>query len=321
MCVTQRLNNRTVRIGSRASSLAIAQTKIVADILKKAYPEIEVEIVPMQTTGDRILSKSLEEIGGKGLFILELNQALAEGRIDLAVHSLKDMPMDELEFPILAYSKREDPRDVLVLREDIGELPESPIIGSSSKRRRLQFLKLCEKTKFCLIRGNVQTRIRKLSEEQMDGTILAAAGLKRVNMEHLITRYFEVDEMIPSAGQGILAVQGKDTVWNRALAACVNDENAMAEAIAERAFVRTLDGGCTSPVAAHAQIVNADNCRDENRNVCTGRRLLLCGLYYREDGTWFVDTCEGDASHAELLGVKLAEKMRKESADQGEDDE
>lgn len=321
MCVTRKMKNRIVRIGSRASSLAIAQTEIIAGLLKERYPEIEVEIVPMQTTGDRILSKSLEEIGGKGLFIRELNQALSEGRIDLAVHSLKDMPMEELEFPILAYSKREDPRDVLVLREDVDKLPEHPVIGSSSKRRRLQFLKLYEQAKFRLIRGNVQTRIRKLEEEQMDGTILAAAGLKRVHMEHLIARYFEVDEMIPSAGQGILAVQGRDTQWNRALADCVNDEDAMAEAIAERAFVRTLDGGCTSPVAAHAQMTEREHFTDGNRTEGTGRRLVLRGLYYEEDGTWFVDSCEGEAADAEMLGVMLAQRMREQSVNQGGDHE
>ena len=154
----------------------------------------------------------------------------------------------------------------------------------------------------------------------MDGTILAAAGLKRVNMEHLISRYFEVDEMLPSAGQGILAGQGRDTEWNRALADCVNDEDAMAEAIAERAFVRTLDGGCTSPVAAHAQIVNPGiaGMRIERMS---GKRLVLRGLYYKEDGTWFVDSCEGDAGDAQKLGVMLAERMRKQSADEGGDHE
>lgn len=317
MCVVPKEEKRIVRIGTRGSRLALAQTEIVARILRESHPEIETLVVPIQTTGDRILSRSLEEIGGKGLFIQELNQALLEDRIDLAVHSLKDMPVDELAFPILAYTKREDPRDVLVLREDLEELPEQPVIGTASKRRRLQFQRLYKEAQFRLIRGNVQTRIRKLNEEQMDGTILAAAGLRRMHMEHLIFRYFEVDEMIPSAGQGILAVQGKDTEENLSLTACVNDEKAMMEAIAERAFVRTLGGGCTSPVAAHAQMTASFDGQEEKDEAC----LLLRGLYYREDGTWFTDSCEGNASDAETLGVGLARKMRAQAMDQRRDDE
>ena len=236
--------------------------------------------------------------------IKELNQALADGSIALAVHSLKDMPMDELEFPILAYSKREDPRDVLVLREDLKEIPERPLIGTSSKRRRLQMQKIYEDARFQLIRGNVHTRLRKLQDEQMDGTILAAAGLKRVGMDGVIARYFSVDEMIPSAGQGILAVQGQETEENLKLAALINDEQAMYEALAERAFVRTLDGGCTSPVAAHGQVEMTED---------GTKKIVLRGLYYEEDGTWFTDQCEGDAKDAEKLGVALAEKMRNQA--------
>ena len=192
-----------IRIGSRESALAVRQAEIIMDLILENTPETEVQIITMKTTGDKILDKSLEKIGGKGLFVKELDRALLEGRIDLAVHSLKDMPMEENEeLPILAYGKREDPRDVLIYRKGLDRLPEHPVIGTSSRRRALQMEKLYPGCTFRGIRGNVQTRMRKLEEEGYDGTLLAAAGLKRLGMEHAVGRYFSVEEMIPAAGQG-----------------------------------------------------------------------------------------------------------------------
>ena len=156
----------------------------------------------MKTTGDRILDRSLEQIGGKGLFVKELDQALRKGRVDLSVHSLKDMPMDIPEdLPILAYSKREDPRDVLIFRQGQAESISGGMIGTSSKRRRLQLERLYPDCHFQGIRGNVQTRLRKLEEEGFCATVLAAAGLKRLGMDSCIGRYFSCEEMIPAAGQ------------------------------------------------------------------------------------------------------------------------
>ena len=199
-----------IKIGSRESRLAVKQAEIIRDQIIGCDPDISVEIITMKTTGDKILDKSLEKIGGKGLFVKELDRALMDGRIDIAVHSLKDMPMEENpELPILAYGKREDPRDAILYRSGLEALPEQAVIGTSSRRRMLQMERLYPGCTFRGIRGNVQTRMRKLETEGYDGTLLAAAGLKRLGMEQVIGRYLSLDEMIPAAGQGILAVQGR----------------------------------------------------------------------------------------------------------------
>lgn len=286
-----------IRIGSRDSRLAIAQAEIIRNGIQRNHPELQTEIVTMKTTGDRILGKSLEAIGGKGLFVKELDMALRDGRIDLAVHSLKDVPMEVPEdLPILACGKREDPRDVLVYRPGLTVLPESPLVGSSSRRRMLQMKALYKDVRFQGIRGNVQTRLKKLTEEGMDATILAAAGLNRLGMRNLAARYFSVEEMLPAAGQGILAVQGRKDM-DRSLLKEIDDADSKACALAERGFVRELNGGCTLPAAAHA--------------VRKGGSLILFGLYYREeDESWFKDRIAGAVWEAGELGKRLACRMR-----------
>lgn len=286
-----------IRIGSRESILAVRQAEIIREQIERCAPGVRTELVTMKTTGDRIQDRSLEKIGGKGLFVKELDMALLEGRIDLAVHSLKDMPMEENpEFPILACGKREDPRDVLLLRSGLERLPRDGVVGTSSSRRMHQMKRLFPECTFRGIRGNVQTRMRKLENEGYDGTLLAAAGLKRLGMEHVIGRYFSVDEMIPAAGQGILAVQGRKDMRYEWLAQ-LNDRDACAAAAAERQFIRTVGGDCTSPCAAHAQI--------------SGNELKLTGLYYREDaGTYTVDTAVADIVHARQAGEALGLRLR-----------
>ena len=291
-----------IRIGSRESRLAVRQAEIVRDIICRNHPEVRIEIITMKTEGDRILDRSLAQIGGKGLFVKELDLALADGRIDLAVHSLKDMPMeDNKEFPILAYSRREDPRDVLVYRPGLASLPENPVIGTSSGRRKLQMKLLYEGCDFRGIRGNVQTRLRKLSEEGYDATLLAAAGLKRAGMEHVIGRYFSAEEMIPAAGQGILAVQGRAGDERMAsLVACVDDRESRVCALAERAFIRASGGGCTSPMAAHA--------------VVNGSEITLSGLYCQEEnGLYKKGKICGRVCDAKRLGEQLAEQLAERS--------
>ncbi|MBS5398096.1 MAG: hydroxymethylbilane synthase [Lachnospiraceae bacterium] len=285
-----------IRIGSRESALAVKQAKIIKEMIEKEAPGIRAEIITMKTTGDKILDKSLEKIGGKGLFVKELDRALAEGRIDLAVHSLKDMPMEEREdLPILAYSRREDPRDVLLLRKGLEDLPEAPVIGTSSRRRSLQMEALYPKCTFRGIRGNVQTRMYKLETEGYDGTLLAAAGLKRLGMEKEIRRYFSVEEMIPAAGQGILAVQGRQEETYDWIARLDCPES-RAVAQAERQFIRTVDGGCTSPCAAHARV--------------EGNELKLSGLYYDEKtGRYVKGSLCADTDHAAHAGEKLAQEL------------
>lgn len=294
------MEKAVIRIGSRESALAVRQTEIVCARIREAAPQVGIEIITMRTEGDRILDRSLARIGGKGLFVKELDAALAEDRIDLAVHSLKDMPMEENpEYPILAYGKREDPRDVLIYRSGISRLPEHPLIGTSSRRRELQMAALYEGCSFRGIRGNVQTRLRKLEEEGFDGVLLAAAGLKRLGMESVIGRYFSVDEMVPAAGQGILAVQGRaaDERICRLLREA-DDAQSRACALAEREFIRTVGGGCTSPSAAHAQV--------------RGEELKLTGLYYDEkSGTYHKCSVCAEMQRARQAGEALAVRMMK----------
>jgi hydroxymethylbilane synthase len=287
-----------IRIGSRESRLAVIQAEIVKQRILTYHPKLRVEIITMKTTGDKIQDKSLELIGGKGLFVKELDLALEEGSIDISVHSLKDMPMEiKKELPVVAYTEREDPRDTLIFRSGISKIAECNVIATSSRRRSLQMGKIHPACTFRGIRGNVQTRLRKLEEEGFDGTILAAAGLRRLGMENVIGHIFEVDEMIPAAGQGILAVQGRkgdDTSYLD----CVQHLKSEVEALAEREFVAALDGGCTSPVAAHAQV--------------KGSEVKLTGLYYQEgDDTYLVETRIGDAQKARQLGGALAEEMKR----------
>ena len=289
-----------IKIGSRESQLAVRQAEIIRDQIMSFDPGITVEIITMKTTGDKILDKSLEKIGGKGLFVKELDRALMDGRIDIAVHSLKDMPMEENpDLPILAYGRREDPRDVILYRPGLEELPEQAVIGTSSRRRMIQMEKLYPGCTFRGIRGNVQTRMRKLETEGYDATLLAAAGLNRLGMEHVISRYFSVDEMIPAAGQGILAVQGRKGEqygWTDK----IDIPQSRAAAIAERQFIRVTGGDCTSPCAAHAQV--------------SGNELKLTGLDYNEDTEEYsVDVIVTDTAKAGQAGETLAERMMRES--------
>ncbi len=285
-------------IGSRESKLAVVQSEMVADYLRKHNPQQKVCLLTMKTTGDKILDRTLDKIGGKGLFVKELDKALMERRSDLSVHSLKDMPMEiSQELPLVAFSPREDPRDVLVLPKGCESMDKSRPIGCSSLRRQLQLARIFPDVPCKNIRGNVLTRLEKLDRGEYGALVLAGAGLKRLGLESRISRYFDTEEMIPAAGQGILAVQGRRGEDYSYLEGYECQESRYA-ALAERAFVRELDGGCTSPVAAHARI--------------TGEELYLKGLYYREStGEWFTDQVTGGVKEAEALGRNLAGSMRK----------
>lgn len=291
------MKKNKIVIGSRESKLAVLQSEMVRDYIKKQDSELEVEILTMKTTGDIILDRTLDKVGGKGLFVKELDKALMDGRSILSVHSLKDMPMEvPEELPLLAFSRREDPRDVLVLPEGVTELDKNKPLGCSSLRRTLQLKKIYPDMEVKSIRGNLQTRLRKLDEGQYSGLILAAAGLKRLGLEARINRYFTADEIIPAAGQGILAVQGrKGEDYGFLDGYC--DADAWAAGSAERAFVKLLDGGCSSPVAAHAEVY--------------AEEIYLRGLYYNEkDGSYVTGTLRGQRKDAEKLGRELAETLR-----------
>ncbi len=280
-----------LRIGCRDSALSIAQAVLVVDGIHRYDPTIETELVTMKTMGDKILDKPLDKIGGRGLFVRELDAALRAGQVDLTVHSCKDLPLDLPEdLPIAAYTRREDPRDVLVLPLGAAALDRARPIGSSSPRRRLALGRLYPDMAVEPVRGNVQTRLRKLDGGRFSALVLAAAGLRRLGLAERIGYTFSPEEMLPAAGQGILAVQvraGTDTSF-LALAA---DPDAAACARAERAFMREMGGGCASPAAAYGTV--------------GGGELSLTGI----DAAGRRDTIAGPLDQAEELGRALAKRL------------
>lgn len=252
-----------IRVGSRESVLAVRQSEIVMEYIKSKYPEIELELITMKTTGDIIQDRTLDKIGGKGLFVKELDIALLENKVDITVHSMKDMPMElHKNLPIVAVSDREDCRDALILPVGAITIDLSKSIGCSSKRRALQLAKIYPGCIVEPIRGNVLTRLEKLDRGDFGAIILAASGLRRIKLDYRISRYFDTEEMIPSACQGTLAVQGRkgeDYSFLEGFGSSVSRDIAMVE----RRFVSALNGGCSSPVAAYGRM-------DENNLVLTG---------------------------------------------------
>ncbi len=288
---------KTIRVGSRESRLAVIQSEMVMEAIRAYDPEIELELVTMKTTGDKILDRTLDKIGGKGLFVKELDAALLEGRVDITVHSSKDLPMQINEkLPLVAFSKRADPRDVLVLPEGVDAIDFSKPIGCSSLRRQLQLRRLFPEAKLAPIRGNVLTRLNKLDSGEYSALVLAGAGLSRLGLEHRISRYFSTEEILPAAGQAILAVQAREGVDVSCLAG-FSDRDSGDCLLAERAFIRTLDGGCSSPVAAFATV--------------SGDTLTLKGMYVTPDGKLFYETISGAREQGETLGAALAQEMRR----------
>lgn len=293
------MKRKKIVVGSRESILAAAQAMSVVNYLRKQMPDTEIELLTMKTTGDRILDRTLDKVGGKGLFVKELDAALRDGRADITVHSLKDVPMDVPEdLPLIAFSKRADPRDVLVLPKNLAGSEPDPAkpIGSASLRRNLHLKSLYPGYDIQPVRGNVQTRLRKLDEGQYSALVLAAAGLKRLGMEERISRYFTIEEMIPAAGQGIIAIQGRSGEDYSYLHG-YTDPNSCTEQLCERSFTRELEGGCTSPVCAHAQIREGI--------------LFLRGLYYdQKTGAYRIGEKTGLKTQAEELGRELARELR-----------
>ncbi len=288
---------KQIRIGSRESRLAVIQSEMVMDAIRAYDPEMEPQLITMKTTGDKILDKTLDKIGGKGLFVKELDAALLDRRVDITVHSSKDLPMEiDKRLPLVAFSRRADPRDVLVLPEGKKEIDFSKPIGCSSFRRQLQLRKLFPEAKLAPIRGNVLTRLQKLDRGEFSALVLASAGLTRLGLENRISRYFSVEEILPAAGQAILAVQAREDVDVSCLAG-FNDRQAQSCLLAERAFVRSLGGGCSSPVAAYA--------------VLSGDTLTLKGMYVTADERLYFETISGSADQCEAMGETLAREMRR----------
>lgn len=289
-----------LRIGSRQSVLAVAQANIVIDAIHTHHPDIQMELVTFTTKGDKELDKPLTDIGGKGLFIKELEKALWAGDVDLCVHSYKDMPMDLAEvdhrLPVVALSPRANPRDALVLPLHKTSAAVTGPIGSSSARRMLQLAELYPYLDIVPVRGNVITRLQKLDDGHYGALVLALAGLARLDLAHRATHIFSPDEMLPAASQGILAVQGR-AGGNYDYLRCFHSEVSHTVSLAERAFVRALEGGCTAPTAAYATL--------------DGGQLTLRGLFC-PPGTGIPRkaTLSGPAADAEALGIQLAKLLK-----------
>ena len=241
-------------IGTRGSRLALTQAEYVCKKLRESYPQEEFEIQVVKTRGDLILDKPLHEIGDRGVFVREIEEKLLSGEIHLGVHSMKDMPARPASG--LAFTrawKREDPRDVLILREksSLEELPQGAVIGTGSKRREFQLKRLRPDLNIVGIRGNVDTRLRKMEEEKLDGIVLAAAGLHRLSMQDKITQYLEPEEMIPAPAQGILALEireGEEKL--KAMLDALSHEETAAAALGERSFLQEMGASCHLPVGA-----------------------------------------------------------------------
>lgn len=250
---------KTWVVGSRKSQLALTQTNWVMDRLREADSEVEFELEKIVTKGDRILDVTLSKVGGKGLFVKEIEQALLSKEIDMAIHSLKDLPSVMTEGTILgAVPVREDVRDVLLSRDGstLEELPSGAVVGTSSLRRQAQILAARPDLRVESIRGNVDTRIQKMKDGSFDAIILAAAGLKRLGMQDQIVEYVATNTMLPAVGQGALAIQIRENEPELlALLQKIHCEKTYLAVEAERAFLHTIEGGCHLPIAAYAQVL------------------------------------------------------------------
>lgn len=293
---------KKIRFGSRKSALALAQTRLIMEAVKKAHPEYTLELVPMITTGDvnmKPFSEASDKFGIKGLFTQELEEALLRGDIDIAVHSLKDVPaVQDPRLPLVAYYHRDDPRDAMALPSgcDSFDAAAETVIGCSSARRRLQVLELFKDIEVRPVRGNVGTRLKKLDDRQFSALILAAAGLKRLGMENRIARYFSIDEIIPAPGQGILACQGRAGDEYDEWLSAIADADTTDCAVAERTFSIALGGGCASPVGACARLY--------------GNELKLSGFFADESkGFKCRDSIAGPRSQARELAEQLAKRV------------
>lgn len=295
----------TIKVGTRGSKLALAQTDWVISRLKTLFPELEFEKVIIKTKGDKILDAPLSKIGGKGLFVKEIEEALIRGEIDFAVHSMKDVPSiipDELE--IACIPQRESPFDVWVSEyENIFTLPSYSKVGTSSLRRLSQLKKLRKDLEILPLRGNVDTRLRKWKEGQFDGIILAEAGLKRLGIE-INYRRFTIDEMIPAVGQGALGIEvRKDKKDIKNLLQKIHSKETEICIRAERTFLRTLEGGCQVPLGAYSWIEDS--------------KLFIIGFISDLEGERFYKFKEeGRVSEPEKVGEKLARKLLKEGGEE-----
>jgi len=293
------LGSDVIRLGSRGSILALWQAEhIRAEVEKRTGRKVE--ITKIRTTGDVILDVPLAKVGGKGLFVKEIEEALLEDRIDLAVHSMKDVPTDLPDrLEIVCITRREDPRDAFlsVKHARFEDLPKGAKVGTSSLRRQTQLLGLRPDLSIGQLRGNLDTRIRKMEEGQYDAIILAAAGLRRLGWDGKIRQYLPAELSIPAIGQGALGIEiRRDDTRTREAVSFLDDRETSLAVRAERGFLKRLEGGCQVPIAAHGTV--------------SGGTVALAGLIGRPDGTEILrGTRSGGAADPEAIGVALAEEL------------
>jgi hydroxymethylbilane synthase len=296
----------TLRIATRKSPLALWQAEHVAAALRRAHPGLVVEIRGMTTRGDKILDAPLAKVGGKGLFVKELEQGMLDGTADIAVHSMKDVPVDfpeGLHLPVIL--EREDPRDAFVSNrfDSLADLPAGARVGTSSLRRQCQILERRPDLRVEPLRGNVNTRLARLDAGDYDAIILAAAGLKRLGFSSRIRRHIETDESLPAIGQGAIGIECRtDDARTGALIAPLHHADTALRILAERALNHRLHGGCQVPIAGHATL--------------DGDRLYLSGLVGEPDGSRTLRAQAGGQSmEAEAIGAAVADALLAQGAD------
>ncbi|MGD2099808.1 MAG: hydroxymethylbilane synthase [Desulfobacterales bacterium] len=292
--------NRPVRIGTRGSKLALWQANWTKSFLETKFPSIPIELIVIKTQGDKILDVPLAKVGGKGLFVKEIEQALLDERIDIAVHSMKDMPADIPDgLCIGAIPERENPVDVFISRSGalFKELPAGSVIGTSSLRRGAQLRHARADIVVQTIRGNLDTRLKKLESENFDALVLAAAGVKRLNLEHKITEYLDAAIMLPAIGQGALCVEiRKGDLTVGPMVAAMEHAPTRVVVSGERAFLKRLEGGCQVPIAGYGNIKN--------------NSFILSGLVADVDGARVIKgEKSGPVESAETIGTNLAEEL------------
>jgi hydroxymethylbilane synthase len=318
------MKKKKIIIGTRSSKLALWQAEFVKAELNRLYPDIEIELNKIKTTGDKILDVPLAQVGGKGLFVKEIEEALLGGKADIAVHSMKDVPT---EFPeglhLAVICEREDPRDALISQmqnikfkiNNFQSIPKGAKIGTSSLRRACQLLSLRPDLKIEQLRGNLETRLRKLDEGRFDAIILAAAGVKRLGLVKRITEMLPFEVSLPAIGQGAVGVECRidDDFINKVIAPLDHLETAVCVK-AERAFLKKLEGGCQVPIAAHARIGQRARSAGQKTNIYTSS-LVLDGLVGSITGDRIIKGhIEGKTKDAEHLGVALAEDVLSQGA-------
>ena len=302
----QSLMKESLKIGTRASKLALWQANWVKSALIEACPQQNIELVIIKTKGDKILDVPLAKVGGKGLFVKEIEQALLDGRIDIAVHSMKDMPAKIPDgLCIGAIPTREDPADVLISKNGLhfSELKQGAVIGTSSLRRGAQIRHMRPDIIIVPLRGNVETRLKKLEIQNLDAVVLAAAGIKRLNLAHRITEYLNFDIMLPAVGQGALSIEIRQNDQDiQPMIKALDDPQTRAVVMGERAFLNHLGGSCQVPIAGHGVI---------NRNT-----FNLTGLVADLDGSRILKaTLSGSTDSTETIGISLAQQLLAQGAD------